>query len=545
MKNKKRAYAWLSALLFLALTLCFLYLTVRVLFFIFSDYTWYEKLLGFVLLVAEVFGLVHSIGYFGNVLVDVWRKEENIASQPPPPITAYPPIAILVPSYKEPVALLEDTLLCLYNLTYPNKQLYLLDDTRYDLAWDTPEKMQAYRKAVEELCKKIGVSLFRRPWRGAKAGIINDFLAYKSGKEVKDVEYTASQEKDEEPFKYFIIFDADVNPLPDFAETLVAFLEQDDKAAFIQTPQYYSNFELNRVARASGLQQVIFFEYICESKGIQNTMFCCGSNVMINRKALEAVGGFDESSVTEDFATSIKMHILGWKTLYYNKICAFGMGPEDLGAFFKQQFRWSLGTMEVFRQLPGLILKNYKKCSFTCWWSYFLSSTHFFIGWVFFIMLIFPIIYLFWDVPSYFLNPFLYVAIFFPYLLVTLYVSFWTLKLRNFKPSGLMQSILISAITFPVYMKSAIYALCGIRSSFGVTPKEKSGILPLSLFWKQIAAMLLCVAAITWGFERLYFERDPVWGVAGNMFWCFYNLAALSSLFYFNNPDEPVQEEKR
>lgn len=538
-KINPKTLSYLIAVLFLALALCFLYLIVRISYFITSDYFWYEKALGFFLLMAEVFGLVHSIGYFSNVLVDITRTKDNIVQHEVPPLTQFPPVAILIPSYKEPLDMLEDTLLCIYNLTYPNKQLYFLDDTRYDKPWTTPEKVQEYRAGVEALCKKIGVNLFRRPWRGAKAGIINDFLHYKSGDPLAGVEYTTYQEDmGNELFKYLIVFDSDVNPFPDFAETLVAFLENTPNAAFIQTPQYYSNFSFNRVARAAGLQQIIFFEYICESKGIQNTMFCCGSNVLINREALLSVGGFDESSLTEDFATSLKMHILGWNTLYYNKICAFGMGPEDLGGFFKQQFRWSTGTLEVLRRLPMLIIRNIRECSFVTWWSYFLSSSHFLIGWVFFVMLIFPVIYLMWDVPSYFLDPTLYIAVFFPYILISLFVSFWTLSLRDFKPSYLLQSILISAISFPIYMKASIYAFLGIRSTFGVTPKGVGSVLPLTFFWPQLGAMLLCVIAIVWGIDRIYYERDPVWGLVGNMVWCLYNIAVLSSLFYFNTPEE-------
>lgn len=163
--------------------------------------------------------------------------------------------------------------------------------------------------------------------------------------------------------KYLVIFDADMNPFPDFVEPLCEYLEKNPKVAFVQTPQYYSNFESNRVAKAAGLQQAIFYEYICEGKGLKDAMFCCGSNVMIRIEALLSVGGFNEVSVTEDFATSLLLHLNGWKSIYFNRVSAFGKGPEDLGSFFKQQFRWARGTLEIARELPGIMWKNYRKWS--------------------------------------------------------------------------------------------------------------------------------------------------------------------------------------
>ena len=146
--------------------------------------------------------------------------------------------------------------------------------------------MQRYRIAIEELCRRIQVNLFRRRWRGAKAGMINDFLEYSEGRPPEGCRLhqfqTASTPGSE---KYIAIFDADMNPLPDFAEWLVRIMEEDPKIAFVQTPQYYSNFEKNRVARAAGLQQVIFYEYVCEGKSAQDAMFCCGTNVMFRSRA--------------------------------------------------------------------------------------------------------------------------------------------------------------------------------------------------------------------------------------------------------------------
>ena len=60
-----------------------------------------------------------------------------------------------------------------------------------------------------------------------------------------------------------------------------------------------------RVAAAAWSQQALFFGPIARGKDAHGAMFCCGTNVVFRRTALEAVGGFPEGSLTEDFELSV------------------------------------------------------------------------------------------------------------------------------------------------------------------------------------------------------------------------------------------------
>jgi len=336
--------------------------------------------------------------------------------------------------------------------------------------------------------------------------------------------------------KYIIVFDADQNPFPDFIEPLVGLMEANPDLAFTQTPQYYTNFEFNRVAKASGLQQAIFYEYICEGKSVQDAMFCCGTNVIFRREALMDVGGLVETSVTEDFATSLNFHIKGWRSAYVSKVCAFGRGPEDLGGYFRQQFRWALGAVGLSRKIIGRMTRNPFRLSPAKWWEYFLSSSHYFVGWVFMIMFICPVLYLFFGVPSYFVKPELYLLFYTPYMVLSLSVFVWTLGERAYGLKEVFQGVMLNGITFPVYMKASVLGFLGIRGKFGITPKGRSLSLPLRSLWPQIGAAVLCFAVMVWGLNRLYFERGPVWALAINSFWCLYHFAILTTVIYFNSP---------
>ena len=537
-KNNRNGLLLLTVLCILTAVL---YLIVRTVLFILLDFAWYEKLVALLLLLAELFILTHGIGYFLEIYRVLTRSPAPQRQESRPPFQGpYPPVAVIVSSYHEPLEVVEETLITFYNLTYPNKHIYFLDDTRYDLPGKDPQEMAAYRRAVDEMCERIGVNLFRRKWHGAKAGMINDFLAFIGGEFREGFEFRNFSGKESTgPITYIVVFDADQNPLPGFVEPLVQRMEEEPGLAFVQTPQYYTNFGENRIARASGLQQAVFYEYICEGKSLSDAMFCCGTNVIFRREALVDVGGFDETSVTEDFATSLKFHLKGWNSSYSGRVMAFGMGPEDLGGYFKQQFRWALGTVGLLRTVIGYFAGHPLRLASVKWWEYFLSSTHYFVGLVFLIMVTCPLLYLFLRVPSYFARPEIYILFFIPYFVLTLSIFFWTLKKRQYAVRDLILGQLLLAVTFPVYIRASILALLGVRGTFGITPKGGSVSLPLHALWPQLLLATLNFSAIVWGANRIFFEREPLWAIVVNMFWCSYHFAILSSVLYFNAPERP------
>lgn len=538
----------LLGLIGLSLFSIILFLVYSIFLYMVAGNTWYDRLFGLLFLLALTFVLTHGFGYFLNLFRVVNSDEDsssmNLLAQAS--LIDYPPIAIIVSSFREPLHVVEDTLISFYNLTYPNKKIYFLDDTRYDLPSWKPGEAQRYREQIDDLCQRIGVNLFRRRWRGAKAGMINDFVDFLDGSPpegfefVSYVQWETVRPGDE---KYIIVFDADQNPLPDFAESLVARMEANPEVAFIQTPQYYTNFETNRVSRASGLQQAVFYEYICEGKSQQDAMFCCGTNVIFRREALRDVGGFEESSVTEDFATSLKFHLHGWHSAYLNKVSAFGDGPEDLGSYFKQQFRWSLGTVGLFRTIVARFLRNPGELPLAKWWEYMLSGTHYFVGWVLIILVISPILFILFNIPSYFVRPEMYFLFYVPYMILTFTLFLWSLLQRSYRIFDVINGVFLQAICFPVYAKAALLAVLGYRGTFKTTPKGQSLSLPMHALWPQVGLALLCFAAIIWAGLRIYYERELILSLSVTGFWCLYHFLILASTIYFNHPLEKEEDK--
>ena len=504
MKARKRDFYF--AICILALLFAIIYVIVRTLLLFFAEYGLIEKIFAVCLMLSEFFILLHSIGYVQNIIrvMRSERKKETEPEKPVPDLTEEPAVAILVAARHEPKDVLAETFITLNNIDYKNKNVYFLDDS------SDPK----YLREAEELAEEYNLNLFRRTERhGAKAGVVNDCL-----KTLKE--------------KYVAVFDADQQPLPGFLNALIPILENNKKLAFVQTPQFYTNIEDSRVARGSAFQQAVFYEYICEGKSITDSMFCCGTNVVFRTKALLEVGGFDESTVTEDFATSIKLHLGGWKSYYYNHTCAFGMGPEDLASYFKQQFRWATGTVAVFRKLLGKLFTKPFSLSPVQWWEYILSSTYYFVGIAYFFLMICPVLYILFRIPSFFAKPEVYFLTYAPYIIFTMGVFHLVLGSRGYRKRDLLIGQLLGLCSFPVYIKGALSALVGIKTTFGVTGKTRGKSVPYIKLWPQLLFIFLFLISIVWGINRFIYERNMA--IIVNMFWALYHMILLCGIFYFN-----------
>ncbi|MDO9379229.1 MAG: glycosyltransferase [Nocardioidaceae bacterium] len=230
-------------------------------------------------------------------------------------------------------------------------------------------------------------------------------------------------------------------------------------------------------------------------------------------------------SVTEDMATCMRLHALGWSSAYHGEQLAFGLAPEDLKTMLTQRLRWAQGTMQVmFRENPmvqqGLTVAQ-KLMYLGTMWSY-LS------GFFAVVYLAAPIIYLTLGVlPVDSLGSDFFVRLI-PFLVVNqllfLYVG-W--KRRTWR--GLQYSLAL----FPVWIKAFTSAFgsvfLGRALDFAVTPKvrtEGAG-RPWHLVKPQLVAMGALVAAAGVGLVRLQVGQASPLGTWVNLAWVVYDLLVL------------------
>ncbi len=483
-----------------------LYFLVRVQSLFSPGYTPVDYALSILLFACDLFFLMHTVTYLANFLRSTQSYERTIERYLTP-YAGEAAVAILIASFNEPPEVLERTIsaAAIAGEYAGNYRLYLLDDS-------TDPAIQA---ELEKLARQYRAKyIHRTDRRGFKAGAMNAVLPQLT-----------------EP--YFTVLDADQRPLPEYLSETVPFLEADPKLALVQVPQVYTNTDASRLALAAHYVQLVFFDYITEGKSCTNSMFSCGSNTIFRTEAVRSVGGFYEKSVTEDMATSIKLHEAGWRSLYYNKPLVNGEGPATLSAYFTQQSRWSLGSIGLCLLLLGDFFRHPRKMRPVQWWDYFVTTTWYLVGWVNVIMLAGVLVFVFFSLtPIITLND-NYFTFLIPYIVFNLATFTLSTLYRGHEAKSVLYNLSLTYITTPIYVVSAVLALLKRRRPFKVTPKNfTGGKLPWRAFWTQLLMLGITVTGIATALAKLLLTGQ--WVYALSLAWLSYYAFLLSFIFVYN-----------
>ncbi len=228
----------------------------------------------------------------------------------------------------------------------------------------------------------------------------------------------------------------------------------------------------------------------------------------------------------------MRLHAKGWKSLYYNKVFVYGLGPETLAGYFTQQMRWATGTIGVFRRIVPFFFRHPRALRLGQWWEYCLSGSYYFIGWANLIFMLCPIAYILFGIRPLIAEPLFYLAAFVPYFIVSLHLFYLSMGMRNYRVPELFMGQSIGFASFWVLITSSVVAILGKRRAFGVTPKGVKGRLPLSYLTPQLAMLALSLTAIAVGSHQVAATAD--YAVAINVFWAAYHSLLLGLVFYFN-----------
>ena len=235
-----------------------------------------------------------------------------------------PMVDILVPTYGEPLEVLERSLIACCHQNYPNHCVWVLDDSGRD--------------EVRELALRHGCHYRHRPTRiHAKAGNLNDGLQHCSG-------------------ELMAVFDADFIPQRDFLKCCIGFL-QDPSVGLLQTPQTFINAD--PVMRNLGMERWLlpdeesFYRWIEPVRDGWGAVVCAGTAFLARRSAIDSVGGFKEQAISEDFVTGLRLRRKGWKLLYLQQKLSAGLAAETMADFVRQRQRWANGTLQSLRLSDG------------------------------------------------------------------------------------------------------------------------------------------------------------------------------------------------
>lgn len=394
------------------------------------------------LAIAELFTVTHMVG--------LWQTVWSARIKLPPPGSASYTVDVYIPTYGEPLDGLRRTIMAAVGM-HGAHQTYVLDD--------------AERDEVRELAHELGAAYIpRASSKGAKAGNLNHALARTDG-------------------DLIVVFDADHVARRDFLTHVLGYFE-DPRVAVVQTPQFYGNATVNRVAAGAWYQQVPFYGTVMRGKHGLNAVFLCGTNAVLRRSALDDVGGFEEESVVEDMATSIRLQQRGWEGVYFPYVLAEGEGPTTLRAYFSQQFRWANGSISAFRQALGRGFQPIQRI------QYMMSTTYYLVGFATAIYIAMPVLGLVFDITPFGPEAVAFPIFYLPHILLALVLIHRSLR-GNFS----LRNTRFTFGTFPVYIAGAIAAFTGRKVSFTPTASQEERRPPW-LAWVTVATAAILVAAL-------------------------------------------------
>lgn len=313
---------------------------------------------------------------------------------------------------------------------------------------------------VRDLAAELGARYVRRlSTNGAKAGNINHALSIAHG-------------------DFFVIFDADFVPLPQFLHETVPFFATDD-VAFVQTPQAYGNLH-TVISKGAGYMQSVFYKFIQPGRNRFNAAFSVGTNVIYRRSAADSIGGIYSDSKSEDVWTSLMLHEKGWRTVYIPTELAVGDTPETVEAYTKQQLRWATGGFEIMLTHNPLAPK--RNLTMDQRLQYLVTSTHYLTGIAPLLLILVPPLQIYFNLTpmNLTITPLTWALYYAGFYVMQILVAFYTLG------SFRWQVLLLAAVSFPIYTRALVNAIFKRDQKWHVTGQKGAYRSPFAFMMPQV-----------------------------------------------------------
>ena len=279
-----------------------------------------------VLLVLAMYGM-HRYALLYNYFV--YRK--NIPALPPA-VANWPKVTIQLPIFNERYVI-ERLVDAVAQFDYPRELLdiQVLDDS-------TDETQQVARACVERHAAEglPIVYIHRTNRQGFKAGALENGLRTARG-------------------EFVAIFDADFIPQADFLRrTIPYFLDPNGGGGIgmVQARWTYLNSDYSLLTRVETILLDGHFVIEHGGRSRRGTFFNFNGTAGVwRRSAIDAAGGWEHDTLTEDTDLSYRAQLKGWKFLYLPDIECASELPVDMNGFKAQQARWAKGLMQTAKKI--------------------------------------------------------------------------------------------------------------------------------------------------------------------------------------------------
>jgi cellulose synthase (UDP-forming) len=234
------------------------------------------------------------------------------------------------------------------------------------------------------------------------------------------------------------------------------------------------------------------------------------------------------SSITEDMATAMHLHALGWSSVYHHEVLVRGLAPEDVRTMLSQRARWATGTMQVFFSDNPLLLRG---LTISQRLMYLATMTSYLNGFAAVVYIAAPIVFLLTGIFPINCDSIAFFVYFMPFFVCSqvLFV------VAGNRARGLWRGQQMSFALFPVWIKAALSgglaAFFGKSLKFSVTQKTKqaSGV-GLRHAVPQLVAIAALVLAGGYGTVEALEGQRPGFASVITLLWVLIDVALLASM---------------
>lgn len=263
--------------------------------------------------------LLFLLGYFYSHRAE--REKSDLSSRD----LVLPGVSILVPARDEE-RVIEGTLDALRRLNYPLFEVIVIDDGSADSTAACVERVAQGDPRIR---------LVRVPTQQSgrgKAAVLNFGLPATRHEVVA-------------------IFDADNRPEPDSLRYLAEQLVANPDCAAVLGMFRTRNRARNFLTRCINIEGVSFQRIVQAGRWV--LLGVCtlpGTNYLIRRSVLDAVGGWDDCALTEDAELTLRVYRAGHRIKFVPYAVSWEQEPETLRTWFRQRHRWVVGHNYILRR---------------------------------------------------------------------------------------------------------------------------------------------------------------------------------------------------
>jgi 1,2-diacylglycerol 3-beta-glucosyltransferase len=242
----------------------------------------------------------------------------------------WPKVSILVPAKNEEHVigrLVEN--LC--TLDYPSYEVWVIDDRGTDRTLEILQKYQEQYPQLHVHVRELGS-------KPGKSAALNEILPQTQG-------------------ELLAVFDADAQIDPSFLRQTVPVFEQSTVGA-LQVRKAISNAAQNFWTQGQAVEMMLDAYFQTARLGLGGAAELRGNGQIVRRTALEAIGNWNEETITDDLDQTLRLHMAGWDIAFLGSPAVYEEGVTSWKGLWKQRSRWAEGGAQRYLDYYRPLLSN-------------------------------------------------------------------------------------------------------------------------------------------------------------------------------------------